>query len=229
MSAKYLSCAETAKLLRQALKESFPDVKFGVRCRKGGSIAVEWNDGPNGKQVAAVTDRFEGSYFDGMIDYKGAIYHKLDGEEIRFGADFVFPRRNESAALIDKAIKIASVKYGAPIVSAEEFQRGDAWRLMDGNYVRYVREILGKISDRANLAESPLLKRLQFAGDDGYGAGTVGRDEQGGNLAAKGMAEARERQDALRQQQEEQPGSEILRDIIRSVELLQMPAVGGVH
>lgn len=43
MATKYLSCAETAKLIRQALKEAFPDMKFGVRSKTysgGASIDV---------------------------------------------------------------------------------------------------------------------------------------------------------------------------------------------
>lgn len=30
MTTRYLTCAETAKLVRKALKEAFPDVKFSV-------------------------------------------------------------------------------------------------------------------------------------------------------------------------------------------------------
>ena len=49
--ATSLSCAEVAKLLRAALKETFPGVTFSIRSRTyagGASIDVTWRDGPNG-------------------------------------------------------------------------------------------------------------------------------------------------------------------------------------
>ncbi|WP_338423309.1 LPD29 domain-containing protein, partial [Xylella fastidiosa] len=49
MATKYLTCAETAKLVRKALKESFPDIKFSVKSSNysgGASIRVSWIDGP---------------------------------------------------------------------------------------------------------------------------------------------------------------------------------------
>lgn len=211
--AKYLSCAETAKLVRQALKECFPGVKFSVKSSvysMGASISVRWQDGPNGAQVESVTSRFEGSYFDGMIDYKGSKYHKLDGEEVRFGADSIRCSRDESNALIDRAIAMTSAKYSAPVVSADEFRSGNAWRLMDGNYVRLVNAARSKISDRLKVAPSATLERVDAAGDDGYGAGTVGRDGEGGNQCYVAISRHQERQQA-------------------EAVLAQMAVVGGVQ
>jgi Large polyvalent protein associated domain 29 len=72
MSEKtYLSCAETAKLVRAALKKAFPGVKFSVRSSTysgGASIRVGWVDGPSTKAVQAVTCAYAGGGFDGMID-----------------------------------------------------------------------------------------------------------------------------------------------------------------
>ena len=71
MSAKYLSCAETAKLVRKALKDAFPGVKFYVNSSTyagGASIDVRWVDGPTTKEVDQVVKTFEGKSFDGMID-----------------------------------------------------------------------------------------------------------------------------------------------------------------
>ena len=69
--AKYLSCAETAKLVRAALKKAFPGVKFSVRSHVysgGASINVGWVDGPKTKAVEAVAGAYSGGGFDGMID-----------------------------------------------------------------------------------------------------------------------------------------------------------------
>jgi hypothetical protein len=69
----YLSCAETAKLVRKALKEEFPKQKFSVRSHTysgGASIHVDWENGVSEPAVKAVIKRFEGAGFDGMIDLK---------------------------------------------------------------------------------------------------------------------------------------------------------------
>jgi hypothetical protein len=195
MSVKYLGCVEVAKLVRLALKESFPGVKFSVR--SDGSINVSWIDGPNACQVESVAKKFAGSYFDGMIDYKGSIHHKLDGEEARLMADFVFCTRECSDALIERAIALAAAKYGIPIVSVEEWRHGNAWRLAGGDYSRFVRGLLNKISDRAQINHSPTLERLVISGDDGYGAGTVGRNGEGGEQCYAAMQAARERQSVI--------------------------------
>lgn len=76
----YLSCAETAKLVRAALKAAFPGVKFSVRSDTysgGASIDVHWTDGPTDKAISAVTDRYVGSQFDSTIDLKTYCAHYL--------------------------------------------------------------------------------------------------------------------------------------------------------
>ncbi len=67
----YLSCAETAKLIRAALKKAFPGIKFSVKSKTysgGASITVGWTDGPRTDDVNKVIKPFEGGGFDGMID-----------------------------------------------------------------------------------------------------------------------------------------------------------------
>lgn len=69
----YLSCAETAKLIRPALKKAFPTVKFSVKSHTysmGASIDVRWTDGPCVKAVEVVAGQYSGANFDGMIDLK---------------------------------------------------------------------------------------------------------------------------------------------------------------
>lgn len=72
---RYISTTDTAKLIRMALKATFPGVKFSVRSDKyagGSSIHVAWVDGPTQREVEAITGPFAGADFDGMIDMK---YH----------------------------------------------------------------------------------------------------------------------------------------------------------
>lgn len=68
---EFVSCTDTAKLIRAALRREFPGVRFSVRSDKyagGASIHVEWTDGPTPAQVEGITHGFQGGRFDGMID-----------------------------------------------------------------------------------------------------------------------------------------------------------------
>lgn len=69
----YLSCAETAKLIRAQLKKHFPGSKFYVRSKTysgGASIDIDYVDGAPLDQVERIAKSFEGADFDGMIDLK---------------------------------------------------------------------------------------------------------------------------------------------------------------
>lgn len=95
----YLSCADTAKLLRAALKEAFPGVKFSVKSSTysgGASIRVHWVDGPRTARVEPIAQRFAGASFDGMIDLKSYHTSELNGRHVHFGADYVFCERSTS-------------------------------------------------------------------------------------------------------------------------------------
>jgi len=74
MNTEYLTCAETAKLVRKALARSFPGVKFSVRSdvySNGASIRVHYQDAAlDQREVQQVAERYAGSDFDGMIDMK---------------------------------------------------------------------------------------------------------------------------------------------------------------
>jgi hypothetical protein len=77
---KYLSCAETAKLVRAELKKQLPAFKFSVRSNTyagGASVNVTWEDGLPESAVEKVVDKFSGAWFDGMIDLKNYNYHWL--------------------------------------------------------------------------------------------------------------------------------------------------------
>jgi Large polyvalent protein associated domain 29 len=100
---RYLSAAETAVLVRKALKSAHPGIKFSVRSRTyagGASVNIGWTDGPTDPQVQQTARLFAGATFDGMTDMKG--YHDSllsteDGAEVvHFGADFVQTHRTLS-------------------------------------------------------------------------------------------------------------------------------------
>jgi hypothetical protein len=97
---RYLTCAETAKLVRQVLKLAFPGTKFSVRSNVysgGASIDINWVGGPDEKTVKSAVSIFQGATFDGMIDLKEYNTLDLNGEKISFGADFIFCTRKEVA------------------------------------------------------------------------------------------------------------------------------------
>lgn len=180
---RYISAADTAKLIRKALKESFPGVKFSVRTSTysgGASIRVCWTDGPTRKQVAAVAGVFSGSYFDGMIDYQGALYHTLDGQPVRFCADFVFCEREHSDAAITSAIIAAAMEYGTlDLPTVEEFRSGDSFRVSPAtgrvtqpiSWQAIIHRALEEWTPPSfEGCESPTLDRVTYAGSDGYGA-----------------------------------------------------------
>jgi hypothetical protein len=121
MTRRYVSCAETAKLVRAALKAKFPGVKFSVRSHTysgGASIDVTWLDGPTGKDVALVTELYRGSTFDGMIDLRTShttLLASPDGsvEEVHFAADYVFTHRNLSPEFQATLGAMYEAEYGA--------------------------------------------------------------------------------------------------------------------
>jgi Large polyvalent protein associated domain 29 len=97
--AKYLPATEVAKLVRADLKAAFPNTKFSVRTDHGTTLNIEWTDGPARKAVDEITGKYAGQSFDGMQDmrvYTGAGHTTETGEEVAYGTDFVFTRRNIS-------------------------------------------------------------------------------------------------------------------------------------
>jgi hypothetical protein len=103
---RYISCTETAKLVRKALKENFPGIKFSVKKSVGGSsIYVRWTDGPADLAVEQVVKFFEGATFDDSIDLKSYVTVEMDGEEIHFGADYIICNRSMSRAFVEAIVK----------------------------------------------------------------------------------------------------------------------------
>jgi hypothetical protein len=189
----YLSCAETAKMIRSVLKESFPGVKFSVvssTYSMGASITIKYNDGPNADAVKAAVGIFEGSYFDGMQDYKGQRYAAIDGQEMSFGADYVFVNRYVTDAAMAQAIDGLYEKFAGnfrndplPKATVEDYNQGrlygrDIPGMGNGLANEFVRQ-LGIVIQDTNadfqVQPSATLARITSLGDDGYGQGCVGR------------------------------------------------------
>lgn len=139
---KYYTCVETAKLLRNALKEAFPAFKFdSIRSRGGSIIDVQWTDGPAEEAVHAITCQFAGASFDGMQDLKTQHTSEYHGETIQFGADFIFPRRIYSSATFTDAATAICNDYGIP-VPAFGYSETIGAHIIDNVYIETVQQYL---------------------------------------------------------------------------------------
>ena len=165
---QYYSVAETAKLLRKALKEAFPDVKFSVRSRSysgGASIGVSWRDGPNTDQVETVAHIFRGSYFDGSIDYKGSRFVMIDGQMVSFGADYIHCSRVQSRHVCEK-IAARYPHLELRINGTDQW----GWGITGSDFdaTRPVMTALHKHSDRLKIEKSATAAKVIYCGNDGY-------------------------------------------------------------
>lgn len=133
--SKYITVTETAKLVRAALKEAFPKVKFSVRSKSysgGASITVGWVDGPTSKSVDAIVKKFEGASFDGMTDLKSYHDSELNGEKVHFGANYVFTSRAFSVAFLQRRADKVARTYGGELVTVVANKWGSP-ELVGGN------------------------------------------------------------------------------------------------
>lgn len=132
---KYYTCAETAKFVRDALKEAFPGIKFSVKSRTysmGASIDVKWFDGPTEDEFKAVTHKFEGSYMSneyGGDSIKMPRHDTIDpvtGESCSFGANWVSGERSYTLAFYRPVVERLAAYYGCPVPDIEVSKDGSA-------------------------------------------------------------------------------------------------------
>jgi len=165
---KRMSTTETAKAVRESLKQAFPRTKFSVRSKSysgGSSVSVYWTDGPTTKQVQPILNCFEGAGFDGMQDLK---YYQepcdYKGELVRWGADFVTGSRHDSLnALKLAAFKVAEecelplLKIAGPnesVYSSSSVEGGNYlvdWHYRDGEFSYDPRHVCLPTNNHAEL------------------------------------------------------------------------------
>ena len=183
---KYIKCSDTAKMIRLALKEAVPGIKFSVTSKTyagGASISIDYVDGPNTKQLDSLIAIFEGSYFDGMTDYKGSNYAMIDGEQVAFCSDYVFVNRSYSDSFIQKQLDRFYRQYAGnfagenlPVATVEDYRSGNIYNFkvpMLGDpsqdfFRRELNAMLSKSSDRLELQPSPSVNKIIDLGSDGY-------------------------------------------------------------
>ncbi len=118
-----IDTVEVAKILRRVLKRHFPGQRFYVRSERysgGSSIDVSWVDGPRVAQVEPLLQLYRGADFDGMRDlktYRDALVVDDDGtlECVRYGADFIFSKREASREARAEVLAWLAEELGEPI------------------------------------------------------------------------------------------------------------------
>ena len=137
---------ECAKLIRLALKDEFPGIKFSVKSRKysmGSSIDIAWTDGPVAdyssgsnleaavevRTVKAIANFFSGSTFDGMTDMASTVETLIETGTpespwavVNFGVDYVFANRSfseEALARVELELRRENRKRGTVLNGVE--------------------------------------------------------------------------------------------------------------
>jgi hypothetical protein len=105
--------AEQGKMVRAALKQAFPGIKFSVTSK--GAINVSWTNGPTKKAVAAIVDTFRGGDFDGMQDLMIPRNTYLGDEQISFINDCVFCDRTITPEFIETTRKALATLDGQTV------------------------------------------------------------------------------------------------------------------
>jgi hypothetical protein len=118
--ARYIGPTQTARLVRDALKASFPGIRFSVRTERfagGASVTVSWIDGPRLDEVRSITRRFHGYRFDGSIDLAEPIDTLVareggETELVRYGIQGVSCQRGLSDAMIERCVAELAILTG---------------------------------------------------------------------------------------------------------------------
>ena len=121
-TARYISTTDTAKLIRATLAQRFPWVKFSVRSSTysgGSSIRVNWTDGPTVALVDRAVKHYAGASFDPSIDLKSYHTSTLNGERVKYGADFVFTERRVTLETFTIAVRMVCREHNLPVPPIE--------------------------------------------------------------------------------------------------------------
>lgn len=92
----YVRSAAISKAIKQELKSL--GIKASVRKSTTGSIEITLEKQASDSivdQVKALTQKWEGSTFDGMVDLEESIEHQADdGNRMLFGSKYIFTQRD---------------------------------------------------------------------------------------------------------------------------------------
>jgi len=126
---EYITCADTARLIRVQLAHHFPGARFSVRSKTysgGASINVTWQDGPTRQHVQDVVEVYKGGDFDSCIDlhYHVETWLRPDGS-----AAYGF-----SAGTVDSRGADNGYAYAPPAPDARMVHMGADFVFVDRDY-----------------------------------------------------------------------------------------------
>lgn len=121
IGGKVDSLQAAAKNIRIELARAFPGVKFSVKSRRfsmGDAIDVRWTDGPNGKQVDEIIDRYAAGSFSGYDDlytYSRSAWREAFGD-----AKYVHSARDYSDAALAACGRLVCSRSGIDVAQFPE-------------------------------------------------------------------------------------------------------------
>ncbi|MBO0790931.1 MAG: hypothetical protein J2P36_08285 [Ktedonobacteraceae bacterium] len=172
MEARYIPITETAKIIRQVLKEAFPGGNFSVR-KDHHTVRIAYTDGPSIPQVEEKVRFFESATFEqnGADTIRGAsAVKKWKGEMVVFGSDYIAIERNYSMEMYQKVARAYCERYGYqfPLITESEYTGSptikDDYRVNDRDYISQAIEKVAEKTAEAQ-AEKPwgdLCKKCTF-------------------------------------------------------------------
>lgn len=108
----HYTCTETAKFVRQALKDAFPGVKFSVRVdsnARSAGLKIEYLASCTEEEVSKVVEAFRGSYWDSEYEMMRDRYTTRDGKKVCYGMSYLHVTRKvvETSAVAVNPLQIA--------------------------------------------------------------------------------------------------------------------------
>lgn len=127
-----ITARDIAAIIRQALKEAWPGVKFSVRKSDYSAVYVTYEgaknhyQGPTYHELKAFLDLFQGGGFDGMTD--STYYHSMswDGQPVGWHVVYVFGQ--------DEHGSMGYGQFGRGMAANDSPTRSRVGRVVNRNY-----------------------------------------------------------------------------------------------
>lgn len=87
MTKEISTHAKTAKEIRKELKTAFPNIKFSVTSESfsmGNSVNIQYEDGPQRRDIESITNKYQYGHFDGMTDMYEYSNKQEDVTQVKF-------------------------------------------------------------------------------------------------------------------------------------------------
>ncbi len=156
---KLTGAAACAAAIRAELKEKYPGVKFSVTSETfsmGNSVSINWTDGPEYEEIAAIANSYQYGYFDGMTD---CYEYKQGFDRDRPSAKYVHANKRFSEAEIER-LKAELDKLECHLNCYNNF--GEFRPLLAEQELRRQREALRRIEEEQQVEEADNIITIDF-------------------------------------------------------------------